>query len=68
LREIKKQYVVDEENRPIAVQIDLETFREMEEVIENRALFELMTEQSPEEALDIAAARRHYAELESWCS
>jgi hypothetical protein len=33
LREIKKQYVVDEENRTIAVQIDLETFQEMEEVI-----------------------------------
>ena len=64
MREIKKQYVVDEENRPVAVQIDLETFRDMEEVIENRALFELMTEQSAEEALDVAAARKHYAGLD----
>ncbi|HEX4962361.1 MAG TPA: hypothetical protein VF173_16105 [Thermoanaerobaculia bacterium] len=64
LREIKKRYVVDEENQPIAVQIDLETFQEIEEVMENRALFELMTEQSTEEALDVVAARKHYAELD----
>lgn len=64
MREIKKRYVVDEENHPVAVQIDLDTFREIEEVLENRALFELMIEQGGEEALDLEAAKKFYAALD----
>jgi len=64
LREFKKRYVVDEENHPVAVQIDLETFREIEEILENRALFELMIEQDGEETLDLDAAKKLYAALD----
>ena len=64
MREFKKRYVVDEENHPVAVQIDLETFREIEEILENRALFELMIEQDGEETLDLDAAKKLYAALD----
>jgi hypothetical protein len=36
--EIKKRYVVDEQNRRVAVQSDLETFARIEEVLEDFAL------------------------------
>ena len=64
MQEIKKLYLVDEEDRRVAVQIDLKTFQQIEEVLENYALFELMREPNAEEALDVAVARRHYAELD----
>ncbi len=64
MREIKKRYVVDEENRRVAVQIDLDTFQEIENLLESHALFELMNEGDDDEALDLDAARRYYAGLD----
>ncbi len=63
MKEIPKRYVVDEENRRVAVQIDLATFEEIENLLENRALFELMTEDGDRETLDLDAARKYYAGL-----
>lgn len=60
---IRKQFVVDEENRPVAVQIDLETFEQIEEVLENYALVQLMNE-DPDETLGLEAARVYYAGLD----
>ncbi len=39
MREIQKRYIVDEENRRVAVQIDMETFEKIEDLLENHALF-----------------------------
>jgi hypothetical protein len=64
LKEIKKRYVVDEENHRVAVQIDLETFEEIEGLLENHALIELMSEGKDEETLSLEAARRYYAGLD----
>lgn len=61
--EIKKRYVMDEENRPVAVQIDLETFEKIEEVLENHGLIELMGEPG-EEPLDLDDAREYYRLLD----
>ena len=54
---------MDEENRPAAVQIDLETFERIEEVLENHGLVELMkaTEAEP---LDLAEAKEYYGTLD----
>ena len=41
---IDKQYIVDEQNRRIAVQIPIETFKKLEEILENYALVQLMEE------------------------
>lgn len=64
MREIKKRYVVDEENHRVAVQIDLDTFEEIETLLENHALFELMNEENDEETLDLDAAKRYYVGLD----
>lgn len=41
---INKQYIVDEHNRKIAVQIPIQAFERIEEILENYALVQLMKE------------------------
>lgn len=41
---IKRQYVVNEQNQKVAVQIDLQTFQQIEEALENYGLVHLMAE------------------------
>ncbi len=60
---IKKQYIVNEQNRKVAVQLDIETFEKIESILENYALFKLMQEE--DEALDLVSAKNYYAELKS---
>ena len=62
--EIKKRYVVDEQDRRVAVQIDLETFAKIEEVLEDFALARLITEGQEEPALDLEAAQEYYNSLD----
>ncbi len=61
--EIKKRYVVDEEDRRVAVQIDLETFAKIEGVLEDFALARWITDAQDEPALDQDAAREFYDSL-----
>jgi hypothetical protein len=64
VREIRKRYVVDEENRRVAVQIDLETFEKIENLLENHALFEFLSENKEDDVLDLDAAKKFYAGLD----
>ena len=41
---IKRQYIVDEHDRRVAVQIDIGTFEKIEDALENFALFSRMKE------------------------
>ena len=54
---INKQYIVDEQNRKIAVQIPIETFERLEEILENYALVQLMKENEGEELLGVKEER-----------
>ncbi len=49
--ELKRIYVVDEQNHRVAVQIDIETFNRIEETLENFALAKLMKENADDDAL-----------------
>ena len=60
---INKQYIVDEQNRKIAVQIPIKTFERLEEILENYALVQLMKENEGEEALSINEAKAYYDKL-----
>jgi hypothetical protein len=62
--EIKKRYVVDEQDRRVAVQIDLETFARIEELLEDLALARWINEAQEEPALGPEAAREHYDSLD----
>ena len=61
---IDRRYIVDENNRKVAVQIPIEIFEKMEELLEDYALVELMKENEGEEILSINEAKVHYEQLE----
>jgi len=60
---IRRQYIVDEENNKIAVQIPIETFEKLEEILENYGLVQLMKENEGDEILGINAAKEYYDRL-----
>ncbi|MFQ5708214.1 MAG: hypothetical protein ACE5HO_12225 [bacterium] len=62
--DIKKQYIIDESNKKIAVQIDLQTFQKIEEILENYSLVHLMKENEGEDTLDLNQAKVFYQALE----
>lgn len=64
MEELKKSYIVDEQNRKIAVQLDIETFNKIEEVLENFALARLMEENDDEDLLELNEALAYYQSLE----
>jgi len=61
---IKRQYIVNEQNQKVAVQLDIKTFEQIEDLLENYALYQLM-EKSDEsdETLDLESAKDFYAGL-----
>ena len=61
---IQKQYIVDEEDRKVAVQIDIKTFEKIEEILENYALVQLMKEHEGGPALELEEAKTYYQQLE----
>ncbi len=63
---ISKNYIVDENNKKIAVQVPIETFEKIEEILEDYALFNLMTKNTDEgdsELLEVSDARDYYGRL-----
>ena len=56
MKMITKKYIVDENNRKIAVQIPIEDFEKIEQLLEDYALFHLMKENQDTELLDHADA------------
>jgi hypothetical protein len=62
--EIKRKYVVDDENRKVAVQLDIETFEKIEEILENHGLVQLMLDEEEDEVLEIQQAKDFYKTLE----
>ena len=61
--EIHKNIVLDENQNPIAVQIPIEEFQRLEEVIENYGLAKLMDEVADEEQLPLQDAKAFYRSL-----
>lgn len=55
---IKKKYVVDEDQKKVAVQIDIADFEKIEQILEDYALVQLMKENDPEEDLDLQEAKK----------
>ncbi len=61
--ELKRQYIVDEDNHKVAVQLDIDTFEKIEEVLENYALVQLINADESE-TLSIEEAKKYYAALD----
>ena len=60
---IKRQYIIDEQNHKVAVQLDIKTFEQIEEMLENYALVNLMENSEDNETLDFEDAKSFYAKL-----
>ena len=61
--EVHKNIVFDENQKPIAVQIPIEEFKRMEEVIENYGLAKLMDEVAGEKQLPLQDAKVFYRSM-----
>ncbi len=61
--EIHKKIVIDENKKPIAVQIPIEEFERLEEVIENYGLAKLMDEVKDDKRLSSEDAKKYYQSL-----
>ncbi|MEE9605911.1 MAG: hypothetical protein V3V70_10135 [Candidatus Scalindua sp.] len=60
---IHKSIVLDESQKPIAVQIPIKEFERLEEIIENHGLSKLIDEVSHDERLSVKDAKKHYQSL-----
>jgi hypothetical protein len=60
---IKPHFVLDSNEKKIAVQLDLETFRKMEEALENFGLYRLMDEKKASAPLAAEEAQTFYKSL-----
>ena len=59
--EIERKYIVDESNHKVAVQLDIETFKKIEETLENYGLIRLMQAEKPDdEVFDLEQAQSYY--------
>ncbi|OCQ90106.1 hypothetical protein BCD64_19450 [Nostoc sp. MBR 210] len=61
--EISKNYVMDENQQPIAVQISIADFEKIEEILENYGLVKLMDESENDERLTKEKALKYYQSL-----
>ena len=60
---IRKNVVLDENQKPTAIQIPIEDFERLEEIIENYGLAKLMNEVENDERLSIEEAKNYYQSL-----
>jgi hypothetical protein len=63
MESINKRYIVDEQNKKIAVQIPIDTFEKIEEILENYALVQLMKENENEKIFGMSEAKSYYDHL-----
>ncbi len=64
MKEIERKYIIDENNQKIAVQLDLNTFTKIEEVLENYALVQLIKENEADDSLNLKEAKEYYQGLD----
>ncbi|MDX8129256.1 hypothetical protein QLH52_18300 [Methylomonas sp. OY6] len=57
--EFKRQYIVNEDSQRVAVQLDIDTFEKIENVLENYALVQLINADDSE-TLSIEEAKKYY--------
>ncbi len=62
---LDKKYIPDANKNPIAVQIPIEEFKVIEEVLENYGLSKLIDETNDEETLLFKEAKKYYQTLKN---
>jgi len=62
--EFEKIYILDEQNKTIAVQIDIDVFKKIEDILEDHGLFKLIQEGDEREYLGLNEAKEFYKGLD----
>ena len=63
IMELQPNYIIDNENHKIAVQLDIKTYEKITETLENYALYQLMEENKNDEKLSLEDAKKYYQSL-----
>ncbi len=63
--QLQPNYIVDSNNRKIAVQLDIDTYEKITDTLENYALYKFMQENKHDEKLSIDDAKAYYASIKS---
>ena len=61
--QLKPNYVTDNKNKKVAVQLNIKTYEKIEEILENYSLYHLMKDGAKEEPLNVADAKEYYKNL-----
>ncbi|MFA7083779.1 MAG: hypothetical protein WC141_04500 [Arcobacteraceae bacterium] len=61
--QLQPNYIVDNHNQKIAVQLDIKTYEKITETLENYALFKFMDENQDDEKLSLKDAKAYYASI-----
>jgi hypothetical protein len=57
---VSKKYIINDKNKKVAVQIPIETFEKIEEVLEDYALGQYILETRDEKPLTVKEAKKYY--------
>ena len=57
---VSKKYIINDKNKKVAVQIPIETFEKIEEVLEDYALGQYILETRNEKPLTVKEAKKYY--------
>ncbi|MDP1844291.1 MAG: hypothetical protein Q8K64_12810 [Sediminibacterium sp.] len=61
--DLKEKYIVNNRQQKVGVQLDIKTFKRLEEVLEDYALAQYMKSAEAEEKLSLSEARLAYKKL-----
>lgn len=61
--DLKEKYIVNKQQKPVAVQLDIKTFKKIEEVLEDYALAHYMKESNSDEKFNVQEAKSFYKKL-----
>jgi len=61
--ELNEKYIVNRQQKKVAVQLDIKTFKRIEDVLEDYALGQYMEEARNDEKLTLEEANPHYRKL-----
>lgn len=60
---IHKKIVIDENQQPFAIQIPIDEFERLEEIVENYGLSKLMDETKDDKRFSVEEAKKYYQSL-----
>lgn len=61
--QLQPNYIVDNNNHKVAVQLDIDTYNTITDTLENYALFKLIDENENNEKLSLKDAKKYYKSL-----